>query len=624
MLPDIGELSLILALFFACIQMVLTVVTKNMKAFKAIAIGGFISVSVAFLVLIKSFVASDFSVSLVANNSHALKPLIYKVSGAWANHEGSMLMWVLVLAFFNMLFALFVPQDASKRITLNFQGVIIALFTLYTITLSNPFIRIFPIPISGLGLNPILQDIGLALHPPVLYLGYVGFSIAYASSLAALICNTGLKVWAKLILPFVMLSWSALTIGITLGSWWAYRELGWGGYWFWDPVENASLIPWLSATALFHALIVAMKSGYLKRWSVMLAILTFPLSCVGTFLVRSGSITSVHSFAVDPARGIAILAIVAVLIAFGISIYLLKNKYAYNNRLTFTSIPFMVAMNNIIFIFFTAVIITGTFYPLVLEIVLSEKISVGAPYYNELLAPTVATLLALCIIAPKFGYKGTGFKWSKVVNLRVIASAVVALGILYYLPEFKPITALVVLISIHLILENLEGLIMGFIKRVYTSLGMVLAHLGFGILALSISINSLSQIDIEKVIRVNESLKLGDYMVTLRKIDYYKGHNYLARIATFEANDKAKFLGMIYPETRLYPIENQQTAEAGILHTLFYDLYISIGETNENKDIVARIYVRPMISFIWFGGFLVFAGGMISMFRRLVMAFLLK
>ncbi len=624
MLPDLAELSLTVALIFACIQTFLSALTKDMRIFKTVAIIGFISILIAFLILIWSFATSDFSIVLVANNSHTTKPLVYRISGAWGNHEGSMLMWVLVLAFFNMLFAVFAPGKADKRVTLNFQGLIIALFALYTIALSNPFVRIFPTPINGLGLNPILQDIGLALHPPILYLGYVGFSIAYSSSMAALICGINPKIWAKIIFPFIMLSWSALTLGITLGSWWAYRELGWGGYWFWDPVENASLIPWLSATALLHTLLVVIKSGQLKSWAIMLSILTFSLSCVGTFLVRSGSITSVHSFAVDPARGIAILIILAILVAIGLGTYLLKNRNDSSNSLTFPSKPFMIAMNNILFIFFTVVVITGTFYPLVLEIILSEKISVGAPYYNSILAPTIATLLALCIVAPKFSYNGTRYQLRKAIGINLAASLVITSVIIYHLPEFKVITALIIMFAIYLILETSKSMAFIFITKTYSSSSMVMAHFGFGVLALAISINSLSQMETEKIVKLNESLKLGYYTITLKKIDYYRGPNYLSRVATFEAVHGTKFLGMINPETHLYPVENQQTAEAGILHTVLYDLYISIGETNENKDIVTRVYVRPMISFIWFGGFLIFASGIIAMLRRFITIFRLK
>lgn len=611
MLPDIAELSLVITLILACAQVVLSAITKDIRVFKAIAGLGFLTVLAAFLILIICFVVSDFSVALVANNSHITKPLIYKVSGAWGNHEGSMLMWILALSFFNMIFALFGGNSSYKRATLNIQGAIIALFALYTLVLSNPFIRIYPVPITGLGLNPILQDIGLALHPPVLYLGYVGFSIAYASSVAKLICGVNSKEWARGILPFIMLSWTALTLGITLGSWWAYRELGWGGYWFWDPVENASLIPWLSATALLHTLIVIIKSDRLKNWGVMLAILTFSLSGVGTFLVRSGSITSVHSFATDPARGIAILSIVIVLVLFGILVFLAKHKPDSHRELHFTSRPFMIALNNIMFIFFTVVVITGTLYPTVLELLFSEKISVGAPYYNTLLAPTVVVLLALCIIAPKFSYTGTK---RRIFDLTLPISAAIATGIVYLLPEFQILAALVIWLSVHLIIESGKGLLR------YSASGMALAHLGFAVLALAVTINSLSQLEIEKVVKLGETLKLGNYSVKLKSIDYYKGPNYLSRTATFESWHKDKFLSEIRPETHLYPVENQQTAESGIFHAVLYDFYITIGETTENKDIMTRVYIRPMISFIWFGGLLLFAGGFIATIRSWINA----
>lgn len=609
MLPSIAELSLIITLILACAQVLLPIIIKNIQAFKIIAVAGFFAAAAAFLILIISFVISDFSVALVANNSHITKPLIYKVSGAWGNHEGSMLMWVLALSFFNSLFALSVENSAYKRVTMGVQGLIIALFALYTVVLSNPFIRIFPVPITGLGLNPILQDIGLALHPPMLYLGYVGFSIAYASSIAMLICGINARVWAKAILPFILLSWTALTAGVTLGSWWAYRELGWGGYWFWDPVENASLIPWLSATALFHTLIVIIRSGRLHYWGIMLAILTFSLSGVGTFLVRSGSVTSVHSFATDPARGIAILGIVAILVLFGMFVFLFKLKPQDSEALPLASRSFMIALNNIIFIFFTIVVITGTIYPIVLELLFSEKLSVGAPYYNSLLAPTIAVLLVLCIIAPKFSYMGLK---RKILDLTLPASTIIAAIIVYLLPEFQILSALVIWLSCHLIIESIRGLLH------HPTSSMALAHLGFAVLTLAVTINSISQLEAERVIQLNETLKLGNYSVKLKSIDYYKGPNYLSRVATFDAWHRDAHLGEIKPETHLYPVENQQTAESGILHTVLYDFYITIGETTENKDIMARVYIRPMVSFIWFGGLLLFASGLIAMLRRFV------
>ncbi len=623
MLPDIAELLLVITLILSCVQVLLSAITKDIRPFKIIAVSGFISLSGSFLILILCFVISDFSVALVANNSHITKPIIYKISGAWGNHEGSMLMWLLILSLFNVIFAFFGQHSdqysAYKRITLNVQGLIILMFATYTLMLSNPFVRIYPIPLTGLGLNPILQDIGLALHPPTLYLGYVGFSITYASAIAMLITRANIKIWAKGILPFIMLSWTGLTLGITLGSWWAYRELGWGGYWFWDPVENASLIPWLSATALLHVLTVIARSGYLGSWGIMLAILTFPLSGVGTFLVRSGTVTSVHSFATDPARGIAILAIVMALILFGMLVFLFMRNPHDPKIETFIKPlrrPFIIALNNIILVFFILVVMTGTLYPIALELLFSEKISVGAPYYNSLLAPTVAILLMLCIIAPKFSYTSISEKLLDTSSLAsmisFLASIIISTCITWLLPEFQILAAIVIWLSSYLIIESLRALLS------YKGANMALAHLGFGLVTFAITINSLSQFEAEKVIKLNETIKIGNYDIKLKAIDYYKGPNYLSRMAIFEAWHKNKFLGEIKPETHLYPVEDQQTAESGILHTILYDLYITIGDTTDNQDIVTRIYIRPMISFIWFGGLLLFISGLISTIRRFI------
>ncbi|MDF3047480.1 MAG: cytochrome c-type biosis protein CcmF [Candidatus Midichloriaceae bacterium] len=608
MTADIAEFFLVLATIFACSQMLLSGVTQKISVFKAVATLNFICALISFSLLIICFAFSDFSVALVANHSHMSKPLIYKISATWANHEGSMLMWVLVLASFNMFFAWIPSTNNHKRFTLNVQGFIIAMFGIYTLALSNPFLRMYPVPITGLGLNPLLQDIGLALHPPMLYFGYVGFSIAYASAVATLFSAINLRDWARETLPFIMLSWCFLSLGITLGSWWAYRELGWGGYWFWDPVENASLIPWLSATALLHTLRIIAKTGQLKSWGIILAILTFSLSGVGTFLVRSGSVTSVHSFATDPTRGVAILCIVIALLTLGLIAFLIKNKI-YREQTQFTRSSVFIALNNIFIIFFTIVVITGTIYPIILELVFAQKISVGAPYYNSLLAPTVAALLVLCIFAPQI---------DGIPLYKFLISALISFCITYVLPEFQILAALIIWLAVHLILDSFS-LLYEFYKKKFTgSLTMILAHLSFAILALAITINSLSQLETEKIIKLNERITFGSYAVKLLSIDYHKGPNYLSRVAKFEAWHNNKYLGEIKPEARLYPIENQQTTESGILHTLLYDFYITTGETNQNQDIVARIYIRPMVSFIWLGGALLFVTGIISIIRAFV------
>lgn len=609
MLATIAELLLYIALSLSCVQICTTLITDKVKIFQVLALLQFTLIATSFGLLISCFIVSDFSVTLVANHSHTSKPLVFKVAATWANHEGSMLMWVLVLATLNLLYALFANSSKYHSVTLAAQGFITALFLLYTIFLSNPFVRSFPSPITGLGLNPVLQDIGLVLHPPILYLGYVGFSIAYSSSLAALISGREIRSWALSIMPFVTFSWCILTLGIGLGSWWAYRELGWGGFWFWDPVENASLIPWLSATALIHTLKVTLNTSRLASWALLLSLLTFSLSGVGTFLVRSGAITSVHSFASDPARGIAIIAIVIILVSIGVTTFLINNDKFSDSNIAFHKKILYITLNNIFLIFFTIVVITGTIYPIIFEMISSEAISIGAPYYVALLRPTTIVLLILCLIAPSIGSDYGKIK--SFIKYNLIFSLIISFLIHCYLTPLDIVSSLIILLSLNLILDNTFKLFKNIWQHHYHTNQMLLAHLGFAILALSITINSVAHIEASKDIGLNQEISFGNYLIIAKEINHFKGPNYLSQIIKFEAWNGKKFLGFIYPEIHFYPVEKQTTIEAGILHLMWYDIYISVNHNFLGDKLTAKIYFRPMINFMWFGCLLLFASGLL-------------
>ena len=614
----IAELLLFITLIFVFAQACLFCVLQQIRTFRVLAIVQFCLVFASFLLLIYSFVISDFTVELVANNSHILKPLMFKVAGAWSSHEGSMLMWILVLCAMNLFYSFFASSTKFHCLTLSLQATIILLFLLYIIFLSNPFHRIFPSPNTGLGLNPVLQDFGLLFHPPILYLGYVGFSIVYSLSIAVLFYPNEFKHYINLVTLFTSLSWSMLTLGIGLGSWWAYRELGWGGFWFWDPVENASLIPWLSATALLHASKASLTDKNFKIWTILLSILTFSFSCLGTFLVRSGSITSVHSFASDPSRGIAILCIVMLLALFGIVIFLTKKTDISSNEHHQQNAYYMI-LNNIILIFFTAVVVTGTVYPIILELLTDIKLVVGYPFYNSFLAPATICLLILCIAASKINiFKKYDSLTGKIV---IIFSILVTLLIYSMLIKLIVISCLIIMLSVFLITDNLSIII----NRAYVSYKIpnpaYIAHIAFAILALSITINSVNQQEIILSVKPKQIVEFQGYKLSAIAEQTMQVKNYLSHTIKFKILKNTNVIGFMHPEIRFYPVEKQKTTEVSILRKIFYDLYLTIDkplDDTDQDDIIIKFSIQPMISFLWFGCLLLFVSGIMLMIKSVI------
>jgi len=623
MMSNVGIFLLYLSLFFSVAQIFVS--SKNaiikLKKLNYIINGLLISSLLSFFFLIYLHIISDFSILNVFQNSHTTKPLIYKISGVWGNHEGSLLLWILVLTVFNyFIYKIYNKKNSIFVLkTLQTQGIITSGFILFTILTSNPFEKIVLPQEDGLGFNPILQDPALAIHPPLLYIGYVGFSAAFSMSVATLstLKSTDTIPWYTYMKPFVMAAWSFLTLGIALGSIWAYYELGWGGWWFWDPVENASFMPWLLGTALLHSLIIVEKRKSLQSWVLFLSIMTFLLSIIGTFLVRSGILTSVHTFALDPSRGIYILTFIAILGAYSLVLFGLKSrKFLDNNYFTLFSREGSILINNIFMVIICSTVFLGTIYPLLIEALTTDKISVGEPYYNSTVIPITIPAILVMGFAPFISWiKIDKQKFFKKIFPNILV--VMTLTILFFLfyKSFNLTGMFGIILSFWLIYNNLS---IFYNKRITHSYSMVLAHLGVGFLILGITSSSIWQT--EKILKmsINNEVQLNQYNIIFKKVTEVRGPNYLAIQGVFEVYDNKKNMVVILrPENRFYPITNIFTTEASIHTNLLRDLYIVIGEGNKNEGWVVRFYHNPLVIWIWIGTLFIFLGGIISMLNNI-------
>ena len=573
-------------------------------------------VIVSFLSLIISFINSDFSNETVFNNSHTTKPLFYKISGTWGNHEGSLLLWLLVLTLFIFLFLIKSREQPKKYriLTLLFQQIIIIGFFLFVLITSNPFNYLFPIPNEGLGLNPILQDPALAIHPPILYLGYVGTSIIFSSSLAAVTQNYVTKEWGQHIKKWVLVSWIFLTIGIMLGSIWAYYELGWGGFWFWDPVENVSLMPWLTLTALLHCIVVLERRASLTSWAVVLSITTFTLSMCGTFLVRSGILNSVHTFANDPARGIFILIFLFALIVLSLGIFFIfhKENNKSSNNFFWLSRETSILINNWFMMYFLAVVLIGTVYPIFLDVISSEKISVGPPFYQKLIVPFLIPFLLFMSLGPRL-------KWikSKIENKNsLIITFIISIMLTFFI--IKNLTAdllfYTVLISaaFFLFFTTLKEL---FIKK-FNNISQTVSHFGFSLLILSILFNSILSSEIITNIKIGERYDYNKGEIFFKKIEERKESNFNSIIASFEIKDKNGKTIELKPEIRIYNQPIIITSEADIRTTLLEDKFLVMNLVKGNEYFNIRYQIKPFMVWIWISVLLLSLGGLMSLFKR--------
>ena len=571
---------------------------------------------VSFLSLIISFINSDFSNETVFNNSHTTKPLFYKISGTWGNHEGSLLLWLLVLTLFIFLFLIKSREQPKKYriLTLLFQQIIIIGFFLFVLITSNPFNFLFPIPNEGLGLNPILQDPALAIHPPILYLGYVGTSIIFSSSLAAVTQNYVTKEWGKHIKKWVVVSWIFLTIGIMLGSIWAYYELGWGGFWFWDPVENVSLMPWLTLTALLHCIVVLERRAALTSWVVILSITTFTLSMCGTFLVRSGILNSVHTFANDPARGIFILIFLFALIVLSVGIFFIfhKENDKSSNNFFWLSRETSILINNWFMMYFLSVVLIGTVYPIFLDVISSEKISVGPPFYQKLIVPFLIPFLLFMSLGPRL-------KWikSKIENKNSLIITFAISVILTFLIIKNLTTDLLfytVLISaaFFLFFTTLKEL---FTKK-FNNISQTISHFGFSLLILSILFNNILSSEIITNIKIGERYDYNKGEIFFKKIEERKESNFKSIIASFEIKNKNEKTIELKPEIRIYNQPVIITSEADIKTTLLEDKFLVMNLVKGNEYFNIRYQIKPFMVWIWISVLLLSLGGLTSLFKR--------
>ncbi|WP_045836060.1 heme lyase CcmF/NrfE family subunit [Hyphomicrobium sp. 99] len=640
MIVEFGHFALILALLVAVVQVIVPAIgaaikdERMMRVAEPAAVSQLFLIAIAFFALMHAYVTSDFSVLNVAENSHSTKPMIYKMAGVWGNHEGSMLLWVLILALFGAAVAVFgsnLPVTLKARV-LSVQASIAVAFLLFSLLTSNPFARLDPAPPDGRGLNPILQDPALAFHPPFLYTGYVGFSIAFSFAIAALIEGRIDAAWARWVRPWTLAAWMFLTIGIAMGSWWAYYELGWGGWWFWDPVENASFMPWLAGTALLHSALVMEKREALKIWTVLLAILTFSLSLMGTFIVRSGVLTSVHSFAVDPARGVFILAILVLFTGGGLALFALRAKDMQAGGL-FQPISRegSLVLNNLLLVTAAATVLVGTLYPMALEGMTGEKISVGPPFFNMTFGPLMIPLLIALPIGPMLAWKRGDFAGAMQRLAFAFGAALVALVAVfaaeYRGPWLAPFgIALGVYVMAGAVIEwanrvrvgsaGFDEIVRRAVNLPRSAYGTLLAHFGIGMLVVGIVATSAYREEHILAMKPGEKLAVNGYDITFTGIERARGPNYVEDIADFDVKRDGAPIARLTPSKRLYDAPPQTTTESGIHAAWRGDLYLVIGDPQPNGGYAVRAYFNPLVRFIWLGALIMFIGGGVSLSDR--------
>ena len=573
-------------------------------------------VLISFLALIISFVISDFSNETVFNNSHTTKPLFYKISGTWGNHEGSLLLWLLVLTLFIFIFLLRTKNQPIKYkiLTLGFQQVIIIGFFLFLIQTSNPFNYLFPVPDEGLGLNPILQDPALAIHPPILYLGYVGSSIIFSSALAATTLKMVSTSWAIHIKKWVLISWIFLTLGILLGSIWAYYELGWGGFWFWDPVENVSLMPWLALTTLLHCILVLERKEILTSWVIILSIATFTLSMCGTFLVRSGILNSVHTFANDPERGLFILIFLFALIFLSLFIFFFFHQNNKNNSSNFfwLSKETSILVNNWFMMYFLSVVLIGTVYPIFLDVISSQKISVGPPFYHKLIAPFLIPFLFAMAIGPRLKWIRSDLKDKIYLISLLIISILISFFIVKNFSTNILINTILISSALYLFFITLRD----FFSKKYKNFAQNTAHFGFSLLILSILFNNLFSSEIITNLKVGETYDNSKTKIVFESINQKKEKNYKSIIANFNITNSEGINNKLSPELRIYNQPKITTSEADIKTTLMKDKFIVINLVQNQDYFNVRYQVKPFMLWIWLSVIMISLGGLVSFLQK--------
>jgi cytochrome c-type biogenesis protein CcmF len=631
-IPELGQLCLVLALLMSLMQAGVPLLNRFCRPHsvlhltKSTATALFLLMSSAFAALIYSYITSDFSVLNVILNSHSSKPLIYKIVGAWGNHEGSMMLWMWVLSACGFLVAWLRAEDRElKAATLAIMGLISAGLLAFILFTSNPFLRVFPTPADGEDLNPILQDIGLAFHPPTLYVGYVGFGVVFAYAIAGMLLKRIDSAWAKAVHPWILLPWIFLTLGIGAGSWWAYRELGWGGWWFWDPVENVSLMPWLVGTALLHSNMVLEKRGQLARWVALLAILAFTLSLIGTFIVRSGLLTSVHSFAADPARGMFILIYIFVTSGLALLVYGFADMKP-SKPVALLSRSGFILINNLLLVAAAAVVLLAILYPLALELLKLPSISVGPSYFNSTFLPMTAALPILAALAPLMAWDRTTPGQLRALCQRIAPSLMVA--VVLALTLFAPLQ-IMLLTGLAMAAWLLFGAYV-YLRRMraaqvplFSTIGLrhvasVIAHAGLALFVLGMALTATLKQTYEMPLDARAPMVMGEYTLRLIAAKRTTQDNYISRQATIEVSRAGHVIATLTPELRFFTVRNMQTAEAALSSSLLRDIYLVLGEStyaNKKEDSVLgiRMYITPGQQFIWIGFLMAAAGGGLAM-----------
>jgi len=567
--------------------------------------------------LIAAFIVSDFSLITVYQNSHSLKPLFYKISGTWGNHEGSLLLWTIILSIFSFLFLVYNKNHPKKfrLLTLIVQNILILGFLFFILFNSNPFSRITPIPSEGLGLNPILQDPALAIHPPLLYVGFVGASIYFSAAIASLITNYSEKSFSLSIKNWVLISWCFQTLGILVGSIWAYYELGWGGFWFWDPVENASLLPWFAMTALFHSLIVFEKRNLFYFWVIILCLITFILSVTGTFLVRSGILNSVHTFASDPSRGIYILIFLSLMI-FG-SIFLLFRKYKKENYdLNRNSKETFILVNNWFMMFYLVTVLLGTIYPIFTDALTDNKISVGPPFYNAIIFPVVVVFLLFMAIGPKAKWIKNKFENIRTYILILTGAIGLNLAIIFFFKSYSILSNFIIISALFLVISSLMDIVKA-IKKNKLDFARIISHTSFGFLVLFIGLNDIFSLEKDYNIKLGETKKFENYSIQLQNLDLKNYKNYQAVIGKLEIkNINSNQINILKPEIRIYDKPKTLTYEAAIKTSLIKDYYLTMSNIDRSDYYNIKFQKKPLMAWIWISVIMIVVGGSLRLFNN--------
>jgi len=569
----------------------------------------------SFLTLIIGYIVSDFSLINVYENSHTSKPFFYKIAGTWGNHEGSLLLWVNILVLFSYLFLIFnhIHDKKFRLYTLIFQNILILGFLFFLLLNSNPFNPIYPIPLEGLGLNPILQDPALAIHPPLLYVGFVGCSIYFSAAMASLLTGYKGKLFAQSIKTWVKISWCFQTLGIIVGSVWAYYELGWGGFWFWDPVENASLLPWFAITALMHSLIVLEKRNTLYSWVIILCLSTFILSVTGTFLVRSGILNSVHTFASDPSRGVYILLFLSLMIFSALIVFFIKyKKETYNFNLK--SRETFILANNWFMVFFLITVLIGTLYPIFLDVLTNAKISVGPPFFNIVIIPLVIPFIFLMALGPKFGWIKSKNKIFSRILLLILSALVINLLIFYFFGKYSLLSNLIFIAAIFLILHSLLDIKKSISNKSKNELPRIISHLGFGLLVFFIGINNQFSLEEDFNLKVGEVKITNNFKINFENIKVKENKNYKAVIGNFKlTNLKNDFIQYLNPEIRIYSNPETLTYEADIKTKITSDLYLTMSNVSRSDYYNIKFQNKPFMIWIWLSALMIVLGGFVQL-----------